>query len=99
MGNDCDPLDGVEPVSRACVRAAIIINATITRDDPTCKLLNRPPPPLGSFFFGEGEDYRGGHPSIEPRSRGWNPRGMLLLPQRVRESGRRATTRNREISV
>lgn len=41
--------------------AAIIINATITRDDPTCKLLNSPPP-LGSFF-GEGEDYRGGHPS------------------------------------
>lgn len=35
----------------------IIINATITRDDPTCKLLNPLSFPLSET---EGEDYHGG---------------------------------------
>lgn len=34
-----------------------MINATITRDDPTCKLLNPPSFPLSRAV---GEDYRGG---------------------------------------
>lgn len=74
-----NPLDGVEAVSRAlrsCRSAAIIINATITRDDPTCKLLN--PPPLGSFLARVRITVGAIHRTIH-RSRGWKSTGDVIV--------------------
>lgn len=65
-----------------------MINATITRDDPTCKLLNPPSFPLSRAV---GEDYHGGRTVRAV----WNLRGMLLLPRkngRQRRGGRKRET-------
>lgn len=65
-----------------------MINATITRDDPTCKLLNPPSFPLSRAV---GEDYRGGRTVRAV----WNLRGLLLLPRkngRKRGGGRKRET-------
>lgn len=73
-------------------RLAIIINATITRDDPTCKRLKPTRPPSRRALFSARVRITVGAP---PFRRGWESTGDVIVAAKERDGAAAAGAQRR----